>query len=131
MPVVPAREQYREQGSARSAARRGGDRVTPPPETARPPVPARGIPDLRNNCPLCGRPYESGEQVAALACVSFAPGGGPPWPTPDGDRADTIPLGHQGCVLPRLLTLLAGFRPEQRFENASAEYLALSVAPVR
>lgn len=74
--------------------------------------------DLRSECPVCGRPYQCGDQVVALTCFAFAkatliPG--------DGDK---IILGHHGCVLPRLLTLLAGFQPESRFVKAARESIA-------
>jgi len=80
------------------------------------------MPDLRNNCPVCGSPYVSGERVVALACGPFASSDVTPLPAPPGDGTGAITLGHQGCVLPRLLTLLAGFQPESRFEAASTEY---------
>jgi hypothetical protein len=34
------------------------------------------------------------------------------------DRYRNTVLGHHGCVLPRLLTLLADFQPEARFVRA-------------
>ncbi len=124
MPTTQSGEQYQELGAARAAdARRAGDRTTPPSsETARRPIPGRVMPDLSNNCPVCGIPYVSGERVAALVSVPFASSDVAPLPAPPGDGTDTIALGHQGCVLPRLLTLLAGFQPESRFETAATEY---------
>ena len=121
-------DQYQERGAARAAdARRAGDHATPPPsETARRPLPGRVTPDLRNNCPVCGCPYESGERLVALVCVPFARSDVAPLPAPPGGGTDTITLGHQGCVLPRLLTLLAGFQPDARFEAASTEYFGLA-----
>ena len=124
MPTMQTCERHQEPGAARAARTRlPGDRVTPPSsETARRPKPGREMPDLHNNCPVCGGPYESGERVVALTCVSFANSDVAPLPAPPGDGTDAITLGHQGCVLPRLLTLLAGFQPESRFEAASTEY---------
>ncbi len=121
-------EQYQELGAARASdARRAGDRATlPSSEAAHLPIPGRVMPDLRKNSPVCGSPYVSGERVVALACFPFASSDVAPLPAPPGDGTDAITLGHQGCVLPRLLTLLAGFQPESRFETASTEYFRLS-----
>ena len=128
MPATQPCDQYQERGAARAAdTRRAGEHATAPPsETARRPLPGRVMPDLSNNCPVCGSPYVSGERVVALVCVPFARADVAPSPAPPGDGTDTITLGHQGCVLPRLLTLLAGFQPESRFEAASTEYLRLA-----
>src|SRR5438034_142873 len=70
-------------------------------------------PDLRSNCPICGRPYQLGDEVVVLASQTFGaaavrestPAAGSP-----------VFLGHHDCVLPRLLTLLASFQPANRFE---------------
>lgn len=74
-------------------------------------------PDLRRDCPICGQPYRSGDKVMALACFAFATSMSRPAPG-DGNK---IMLGHHACVLPRLLTLLAGFQPEIRFVKAASE----------
>lgn len=82
-------------------------------------------PDLRRNCPVCGNAYQPGEGVLAMACLPFAPSAFPYLSTPlECDLTDKIVLGHRECVLPRLLTLLAGFRPEPRFETASTDFFA-------
>ena len=76
--------------------------------------------DLRSNCPICGNPYQDGDRVLALAAISFALNALPFSPEAgDSDPSSKIILGHQGCVLPRLLTLLASFQPEGRFVKAS------------
>ena len=128
MPTMQSCDQSRELGAARAAgALRAVARDTPPsPEMPRRPIPGRVMPDLRKNSPVCGSPYVSGERVVALACFPFASSDVAPLPAPPGDGTDAITLGHQGCVLPRLLTLLAGFQPESRFETASTEYFRLS-----
>jgi len=74
-----------------------------------------GTKDLRTHCPVCGHPYQPGEGVLAMACLSFAFSAAPAAPD---HPSSTISLGHYGCVLPRLLTLLASFRPAARFEKA-------------
>lgn len=82
-------------------------------------------PDLRSNCPVCGNPYQPGEEVLALACLSFATSAVPSSPAAAGcDPSTKITLGHYGCVLPRLLTLIAGFQPEGRFVLASRDFTA-------
>jgi hypothetical protein len=76
-------------------------------------------PDLRNNCPVCGAAYQPGENVLALACFPLEAGAAPPFPAVvDCAPGSRILLGHHGCVLPRLLTLISCFRPETRFVNA-------------
>jgi len=84
-------------------------------------------PDLRHICPICGNPYQTREDVLALGCLSFATGDVSAAPGPSGcDQGNHILLGHYECVLPRLLTLLASFRPDDRFVRAvSAEGSAL------
>lgn len=72
-------------------------------------------PDLRSNCPICGHPYRRGEEVVMLA--SLAIGGAPP----SVSSGSPVFLGHHGCVLPRLLTLLASFQPANRFEHAALD----------
>lgn len=67
--------------------------------------------DLSSHCPVCGGPYQPGEEVLTLGCLSFGEA--------SGDPGEQVPLGHHRCVLPRLLTLLAGFQPEPRFTLAS------------
>jgi hypothetical protein len=82
-------------------------------------------PDLRNNCPVCGNPYQPGEGVLALACLPFATGAGPPAPAAgERDQSGQIILGHHRCVLPRLLTLIASFGPAGRFVTAFQDFCA-------
>lgn len=76
------------------------------------PVIRSGALDLRNRCPVCGHPYRAGENVLALDCLAFAAG---------RDSGRKILLGHDWCVLPRLLTLLADFQPQARFKGASGD----------
>jgi len=79
-------------------------------------------PNLRSSCPVCGNPYQPSEGVLALACLSFSPGAVPSSPAGAGsDPGSSIILGHQECVLPRLLTLLAGFQAEDRFVRAARD----------
>jgi hypothetical protein len=86
-------------------------------------------PDLRRHCPVCGKPYQSGECVLALACLSLASSAVPSEPaTAGGDPSGSVILGHRLCVLPRLLTLLAGFQPELRFVRASNGFSAAESA---
>jgi hypothetical protein len=95
------------------------------PEQVRRPMTREVTPDLRRNCPVCGNAYQPGEGVLALACLPFATRAFPCLSTPiECDLTDKIVLGHHECVLPRLLTLLAGFRPEARFETASTDLFA-------
>jgi hypothetical protein len=76
-------------------------------------------PDLNTQCPICGCPYQPGERVLALACLSFAEGPGPSSPPAAAcDASSKTVLGHRQCVLPRLLTLLASFGPAARFVTA-------------
>jgi hypothetical protein len=80
--------------------------------------------DLHSHCPICGNPYQPGEGVLALACLSFA-AAMPSSPAAAGcDPGRNMILGHHACVLPRLLTLLAGFQPEARFVKASRDVSA-------
>jgi hypothetical protein len=81
-------------------------------------VSRKAAPDLSSHCPVCGGPYQPGERVLTLACTSFAAGALPP-SAADHDPDDPIILGHRGCVLPRLLTLLTCFRPASRFALVS------------
>jgi hypothetical protein len=82
-----------------------------------------GTLDLRRNCPVCGNAYQPGERVLALLCLSFEASAVPPLAAAaGGDPGGPIILGHHRCVLPRLLTLLAGFQPEMRFATASETY---------
>jgi hypothetical protein len=81
--------------------------------------------DLRSNCPVCGHPYQPGEAVLALASLSFAISAVPSSSLADGgDPSSKTILGHHECVLSRLLTLLASFRPEVRFVKASEDFSA-------
>jgi hypothetical protein len=81
--------------------------------------------DLRSHCPVCGNPYQPGEGVLALACLSFATDAGSPAPAATGhDPGSRALLGHPRCVLPRLLTLLACFQPEGRFVTAFKNFSA-------
>lgn len=78
--------------------------------------------DLHSQCPICGHSYQSGEEVVALACHSYVKSVVASLPTTSGcDTSNNIVLGHRGCVLPRLLTLLASFQPALRFATASRE----------
>jgi hypothetical protein len=89
-------------------------------------------PDLRTQCPVCGHPYQRGEGVLALTGLAFVSGDVNAAPADDGDAEQTIFLGHHNCVLPRLLTLLAGFRPDARFIKASKDFSSeRSVFPER
>ena len=80
-----------------------------------------GGPDLRNHCPVCGHHYQAGENVLALDCLTFAAGPRSAAPGAGRDSGRKILLGHDRCVLPRLLTLLADFQPEARFQGASGD----------
>lgn len=83
----------------------------------------KATPDLHRQRPICGNPYQPGEGVLALACLSIATNVAPTSPAADGCTSNSkIILGHCGCVLPRLLTLLASFQPELRFAKASTEF---------
>jgi hypothetical protein len=85
-------------------------------------------PDLISNCPVCGNPYQQDDVVLALTCLSLAASAGPAsLAATRCEPSNKITLGHQGCVLPRLLTLLAGFQPELRFVKASKELSPVSV----
>jgi hypothetical protein len=100
------------------------------PEQVRRSTTREMTPDLRRNCPVCGNAYQPGEGVLALACLPFAASAFPCLSTPrECDLTDKIVLGHHECVLPRLLTLLAGFRPEARFVTASTDFFASESAP--
>jgi len=58
----------------------------------------------------------------ALAGLSFAQTAlRPSAAAVNGDPVSQVILGHHGCVLPRLLTLLAAFLPEARFVTPSDE----------
>src|SRR4051794_39384928 len=70
-------------------------------------------PDLRRHCPICGNAYQWGEEVVSLASRSFGADAAPSLPAIGSDAV----LGHPGCVLPRLLTLLASFQPAPRFDQ--------------
>jgi hypothetical protein len=88
-------------------------------EQMSPPRHGNATPDLRRNCPICGNPYRPGEGVLALACLSFGTSAVPSVRTVAAyDPSGQVILGHHGCVLPRLLTLLADFQPEARFVTA-------------
>jgi hypothetical protein len=70
-------------------------------------------------------PYLLGDEVLALEHLSFATTPLPYSPETDiCEPSSKIILGHHGCVLPRLLTLLASFQPEARFVKASKDYSA-------
>jgi hypothetical protein len=81
-------------------------------------VNSREVLDLRHNCPVCGKPYQPGEAVLALASLCLGPGEGQRTAAPGGDQSSELILGHHGCVLPRLLTLVASFEPGRRFVDA-------------
>jgi hypothetical protein len=92
-------------------------------EERRVPIVGPATPKLRSNCPICGKTYQTGEGVVALASIVFSSSALPSQPTPGSDeRGGMIPLGHHACVLPRLLTLLAGFQPEVRFVEALRDF---------
>lgn len=80
-------------------------------EQLRRPISRMPVLDLSSHCPVCGGSYQADERVLTLGCLSFG--------AADEDPGEQIPLGHRRCVLPRLLTLLAGFQPEPRFTLAS------------
>ncbi len=76
-------------------------------------------PDLRHRCPICGDLYHPGDGVLALGCLPFPTGEPSASPEPSGcEPGNSILLGHPDCVLPRLFTLLASFRPDERFVRA-------------
>ena len=77
----------------------------------------KAAPDLRSHCPVCGDPYQPGERVLALGCPSFPPGAVPSSAAAREPVGQVI-LGQHRCVLPRILTLLAGFQPALRFALA-------------
>ncbi|SRR5579884_1824798 len=82
----------------------------------------KGTPELGSNYPVCGHPYRPGDAVLALVGLSFARSAVPSSPAAVScDTGSQVVLGHHGCVLPRLLTLLASFQPEARFVTASNE----------
>ncbi len=84
-----------------------------------------GTLNLRSNCPVCGKLYQPGEGVAALTCLPFATSAMPTSPAATGcEPSAKIILGHHGCVLPRLLTLIASFQPEGRFVRAFKDFSA-------
>lgn len=85
------------------------------------PINPDGPLDLRRDCPVCGQSYESGEMVLTLSCYAFAADTASSVARRESDKK--IPLGHHACILPRLLTLLAGFQPEIRFVKAASEPL--------
>jgi hypothetical protein len=79
--------------------------------------------DLRKKCPVCGVPYQHGDGVLALACISFATGTVPSIRAArSSEHSSQTILGHSRCVLPRILTLLAGFQPEGRFVTAFKDF---------
>ena len=78
----------------------------------------KAAPDLRSHCPVCGGPYQPGESVLTLGCPSFPPGAAPSPAAAGRDPGGQVILGHHRCVLPRILTLLAGFQPALRFALA-------------
>lgn len=75
--------------------------------------------DLRRDCPICGQRYRSDDKVLALACFPFAVDAASSVAGCNSDKK--VLLGHHACILPRLLTLLAGFQPEERFVKAANE----------
>ncbi len=127
MSVIQQREQQLVLEAKRSPNTRPGPEGATPlfRERARRSITGAKAPDLRRNCPVCGNAYQPGEGVLALACLPFAACDLPCLSTPaECDLTDKIVLGHRECVLPRLLTLLASFRPEARFETASTDFFA-------
>lgn len=82
--------------------------------------------NLQSYCPVCNNAYKAGEGVLALACLPIAISGLPWYQSvpADSETSKRIILGHQECVLPRLLTLLAGFQPEARFVKTSNAFFA-------
>jgi hypothetical protein len=127
MPTTQQREQHQERDPHRSPNARPKSEGTSPllsPEM-RPHLNGDVTPDLRSHCPVCGKAYQPGDGVLALVCLSSATSAVPSVPTAAGcDPSRKIILGHHGCVLPRLLTLLVGFQPELRFAKASRDLFA-------
>src|SRR6478672_8639323 len=122
MSVIQQREQHHVLDAKRSPNARpepeGATLLFP--ERVRRSIAGAKTPDLRRNCPVCGNAYRPGEGVLALTCLPFAASAFPCLSTPlECDLTNKIVLGHHECVLPRLLTLLASFGPEARFETAS------------
>jgi hypothetical protein len=75
--------------------------------------------DIRRNCSICCMPYLPGDEVLALDSLSYATTAMPCSPGSSSfEPSSKMILGHHGCVLPRLLTLLASFQPEVRFVKA-------------
>jgi hypothetical protein len=76
--------------------------------------------NLAGICPVCGKFYQPGDSVVALAspsvrasAVAFA--------AADDDQDHKIILGHHDCVVPRLMTLLVRSHLEDRFAGAEAD----------
>lgn len=127
MPTTQQREQPKNGDAIRSPdVRPKPDGATPMlSEEMRRPINRAVTPDLRSHCPVCGNPYQPGERVLALDCLALAPGAVPSSPATAGCGPGwQITLGHYRCVLPRLLTLLAGFQPELRFVRALDNFSA-------
>jgi hypothetical protein len=117
-------EQYNDWDANRSRHTRPDGQSTAPvvPERLRRSLNSE-VPDLRTDCPVCGSPYRRDDNVLALASLSFGTSAvSPSAAAAGGGQSSQMILGHHRCVLPRLLTLLAGFQAEGRFVKASMEF---------
>ncbi len=125
--VYVARPRQGTSGSARPGQRplAGPPEAVPLPATRCRSLSPGGAPDLHSTCPVCGGLYQPGDAVLALNCLVLVPAAArtPPSTSRD-DPIRNLVLGHHACVLPRLLTLLAGFQPETRFVKAVRAYSA-------
>ncbi len=135
MPLAPQSEQHQDRSVNRfpdSRFRSGSEAPRFAEELPRA-LKRESTLDLRSRCPICGKAYQDGDEALALAQLSLAINTEPATLTAVGcDPSRKIILGHYGCVLPRLLTLLAGFQPELRFVEAANQLSACqSVLPER
>jgi hypothetical protein len=71
-------------------------------------------------CPVCGNFYQPGESVVALAALSVL-AGAVAFAASGHEHDGKIILGHQDCVVPRLLSLLARVHRKDRFAGAAEE----------
>lgn len=127
MQTIQQREQHQDRDANRSLDTRlkSEDILSMSAEALSLSINRAVVPDLRRDCPVCGKPYQPAEEVLALASLSFATGAvSGSAASAGGDPCSMIFLGHQRCVLPRLLTLLAGFQPEARWVKASKDFFA-------
>ena len=98
------------------------DRGVSAPSDRHPSSQPEPTPDLHSHCPVCGKAYQTGEEMVMLASTVFWAGAVPA--EAGRDTEGNAFLGHRACVLPRLLTLLASFQPANRFERASRDFAA-------